>query len=185
LRWSYTVLLQTLGRYLDDKLLRGELDDHYAYGRDSLLHYARWMADHEYCYLERPSLLEYPTETWAAQDMRKSEVFGYAARYSTGPDRLRFLERADHFYCESLRQLRARPTRTLARPMVILMGCGFRREALKRDLPTPPSVQLADVGQPEIFVPQKAIARQRVKQIAFVAAAAGFLGVFLLSRALF
>ena len=32
----------------------------YAYARASLLHYARWMADHEVPYLSRPERLEYP-----------------------------------------------------------------------------------------------------------------------------
>ncbi len=59
----------------------------YAYARASLLHYARWMAEHEYPYLEKPEILEYPTETWAAQDMRKSEIFDYAARHTTGAER--------------------------------------------------------------------------------------------------
>ena len=40
--------------------------ERYAYGRASLLHYARWMADNEYPYLDKPEILEYPNETWAA-----------------------------------------------------------------------------------------------------------------------
>ena len=59
-RWFYTMFLQSLGRYLDYKAERGELDRMYAYARASLLHYARWMADHEYPYLEKPEILEYP-----------------------------------------------------------------------------------------------------------------------------
>ena len=47
-RWSYTVFLQVLGRYLGEKALMNELDDRYAYGQAALLHYARWMVDHEY-----------------------------------------------------------------------------------------------------------------------------------------
>ena len=70
-RWSYTVFLQVLARYLDYRVELGLIDSHYAYGRAALIHYARWMVDHEYPYLEKPAILEYPTETWAAQDMRK------------------------------------------------------------------------------------------------------------------
>ena len=93
-RWFYTMFLQALGRYLDYKAELGQLDFMYAYARASLLHYARWMAEHEYPYLDKPEILEYPTETWAAQDMRKSEIFKYAARHATGAERERFLERA-------------------------------------------------------------------------------------------
>ena len=70
-RWFYTMFLQSLGRYLDYKAERGELDQMYAYARACLLHYANWMVDSEYPYLEKPEILEYPTETWAAQDMRR------------------------------------------------------------------------------------------------------------------
>ena len=83
-RWFYTMFLQSLGCYLDYKAERGEIDSMYAYSRANLLHYARWMADHEYPYLEKPEILEYPTETWAAQDMRKSEIFKYATKHATG-----------------------------------------------------------------------------------------------------
>ena len=43
-RWSYTVFLQAVGRYLDVKAECGEIDATYAYAKASLLHYARWMA---------------------------------------------------------------------------------------------------------------------------------------------
>ena len=53
-RWFYTLYLQSLGKYLDCKIELGELDAMYAYGRDVLLHFARWMASHERPYLSRP-----------------------------------------------------------------------------------------------------------------------------------
>src|SRR4029453_19025077 len=111
-RWSYVVFLQALGRYLDEKAMRGELDCHYAYAHDSLLHYVSWMAEHEYPYLEKPERLEYPTETWAAQDVRKSEVFAFAARYASGDLRERFLERSRFFFDTSMATLMASATRT-------------------------------------------------------------------------
>ena len=81
-RWSYTVFLQTLGKYLDYRADRGLVDERYAYARDVLLNYARWMAEHERPYLERPEQLEFPNETWAAQDIRKAAVFEFAARHA-------------------------------------------------------------------------------------------------------
>src|SRR5258708_26147695 len=106
------MFLQSLGRYLDDKAERDQRDQMYAYARSSLLHYARWMAGHEYPYLEKPEILEYPTETWAAQDMRKSEIFKYAARHAIGEERARFLERSDFFFSYSTTALSAMATRT-------------------------------------------------------------------------
>src|SRR5262249_25230858 len=118
-RWSYTMFLQVVGRYLDDKIERGELDQHYAYARASLLHYARWMAANEIPYLDRPERLKMPTETWTAQDMRKSDVFYYAAKHAAGPERERFLERAQFFFRYSVTKLSEMKTRTLARPVVV------------------------------------------------------------------
>ena len=82
-RWSYTAYLQELGRYLDYKAELGELDTMYTYAKASLLVYTRWMAANEYPYLDKPDELEYPNETWAAQDVRKSEVFDFAALHAS------------------------------------------------------------------------------------------------------
>ena len=131
-RWFYTMFLQALGRYLDYKAELGQLDFMAAYARASLLHYARWMAEHEYPYLEKPEILEYPTETWAAQDMRKSEIFDYAARHTTGAERQRFRERAEFFFRSSTTALSEMPTRTLCRPVVLLLSYGFQRAYFHR-----------------------------------------------------
>ena len=172
-KWSYTVFLQVLGKYLDHKAELGELDVSYAYARDTLLHYARWMADHEYPYLEKPQILEYPTETWAAQDMRKCEVFLFAAQYSSGAERATFLERAKFFYDYSVSTLLASSTRTLARPMVLVLSNGFMyvggRALIER--PPGPAVPPAQFGDPIRFVPQKAIAKKRLVAMAACGAA--------------
>src|SRR5205085_6117056 len=124
-RWFYTVFLQALGKYLDYKIDLGAIDEMYAYARAALLHYAAWMADHEYPYLDRPDILEFPTETCAAQDMRKSDVFAFAAKHSTGAERARFFERGDFFYRSSVSTLARMPTRTLARPTILMLTNGF------------------------------------------------------------
>ena len=162
-RWSYTVFLQALGKYLDDKAELGELDPAYAYGRASLLHYARWMAAHEYPYLDKPERLEFPTETWAAQDMRKCEVFTIAAQHTTGPERDRFINRAGFFFEYSVSTLVATESRSLTRPLVLLLSNGFRHAALQARLEPPPaSPALASEGMPTAFRPQKAIAKRRL-----------------------
>jgi hypothetical protein len=165
-RWSYTVFLVALARYLDDKALLGELDCRFAYARDSLLTYARWMAQHEYPFLEKPEILEHPNETWAAQDMRKSDVFLYASRHTTdNVERARFLERADYFYQASLDWLYRFDTRSLARPVVLMLSLGFvpatRRRGGIGSAPTGP----ADCTHPPPtdFIPQKQVAMSRAR----------------------
>jgi hypothetical protein len=174
-RWFYTMFLQSLGRYLDYKAERGELDFPYAYARASLLHYARWMADHEYPYLEKPEILEYPTETWAAQDMRKSEVFKYAAKHAAGQERARFLERSEFFFRYAVTALAGMKTRTLARPVVLLLSYGYMHAYFQchPDVAAPPAQPDQDFGRPEVFVPQKVVALKRLKVLLAAATAAG------------
>ncbi len=177
-RWFYTMFLQALARYLDYKAELGQLDSMYAYARASLLHYARWMAEHEYPYLEKPDILEYPTETWAAQDMRKSEIFDYAARHTTGAERQRFQERAEFFFRYSTTTLSEMPTRTLCRPVVLLLAYGFQRAYFRRhpDESAPASAQTPnDFGRPTVFVPQKVKAKKR-----FILLAGAFAALFIL-----
>jgi hypothetical protein len=172
-RWSYTAFLQVLGKYLDDKVERGEIDAAYGYARASLLRYASWMAVHEYPYLEKPEILEYPTETWAAQDIRKSIVLDVAAKYGNPADWGSFRERSEFFYRTALETLGGMRTRTLSRPLVLLLSYGFVRghERVMPSLePASPAVDLP--ARQSAFVPQKARAIRRVR---WLTAAAAFL----------
>jgi hypothetical protein len=172
-RWFYTMFLQSLGLYLGRKAELGQLDRMYAYARASLLHYARWMAEHEYPYLDKPEILEYPTETWAAQDMRKCEVFQLAALHASGAERARFLERAEFFFRYSVTTLSGMATRTLARPVVLLLSYGFSRAYFQQHpdvAAPPPTAGHEDFGKPEVFVPQKVRAKKRLLVLAAVSA---------------
>jgi hypothetical protein len=161
-RWSYVVFLQALGRYLEHKNERGEIDDAYAYARASLLHYARWMAVHEYPYLEKPEILEYPTETWAAQDIRKSDVFSYAAQHARDGERERFLERAAFFFDASVSTLERLETRTLARPVVLLLSNGLMHLSDEAAAEAPEPAGVTSFGYAVNFLPQKEAAKRRL-----------------------
>jgi hypothetical protein len=163
-RWFYVMFLQSLGRYLDYKVELGQLDERYAYGRAALLHYARWMADHEYPYLDKPEILEYPTETWPAQDMRKCDVFKFAALHAEGAERAKFLERAEFFFRYSVTKLSEMPTRTLARPVILLLSFGFMQAWFRKHpgaTAPAPAVKPTDFGRPTVFVAQKVRAKRR------------------------
>ena len=173
LRWFYTMFLQALGRYLDCKVERGEFDRMFGNAQLSLLHYAQWMAANERPILDMPDKLQYPTETWAAQDLRKVEVFQYAAKYTGGTARELFLERAAWFFKTSLNKLDAFPTKSLCRPVVLLMNHGYSRNWwLQTQVPTIEPIDAGTFGQWAMFVPQKAKAMKRAKLLAL----AGMLG---------
>jgi hypothetical protein len=155
-RWSYTVFLQVLGKYLDLKVEANELDYMYSYARASLLHYAAWMLKHEVpytCVLDR---VEIPTETWPAQDIRKSNVFKFAAKYAPEPLRSACLQKAEAFFRACVTDLLSFDTCTLTRPIVILMANGYMQAYFDsyadETAPLPPTEH--DFGKPQDFTPQ-------------------------------
>jgi len=121
LAWSYNVCLQAIGKYLDVKIGINELDFMYSYAQESLLHYATWMLEHEYPYLEKIEILEFPNETWPAQDLRKSCVLYFAAKHSPEELKGRFLEKAEYFHNYAINKLNEFETRSMARPIALLM----------------------------------------------------------------
>jgi hypothetical protein len=155
-RWSYTVFLQILGKYLDIKVEANELDYMYAYTRASLLHYATWMIEHEVPYKSVLDRVEIPTETWPAHDMRKSNVFKFAARYAPEPFRSAYLQKAETFFRACVTDVLSFDTCTLTRPIVILMANGYMQAYFdcypEEIAPLPKSEH--NFGAPQDFIPQ-------------------------------
>jgi hypothetical protein len=177
-RWSYTAFLQALGAYLDYKAERDQLDATYRYARASLLRYAHWMASHEYPYLDKPEILEYPTETWAAQDLRKSDVFYLASLHAADADRPRFRERGAFFFASAVQTLAALESRTLTRPIVLLLSNGRMHDYMQTHPERQaPVIESGAENIPEMarFVPQKTRAKGRLIGAAAALAVAALL----------
>jgi hypothetical protein len=177
-RWFYTVFLQALGGYLHDKSERGEIDEMYGYAQASLLHYGRWMAQHEVPYLSRPDVLTFPNETWAAQDLRKAEVFWWAAAHGSDAERSRFIERARFFFADATARLDASTSRHSTRPMVLCLGNGIRAswfESTLDDRRLWPQGTHGAVGPPLAFVSQRRQATRRALAGGVLAIAAAVL----------
>lgn len=156
-RWSYTVFLSVLARYLDVKTTYAAIDRMYAYAQRALLHYARWMVEHEQAYFDHPEKLEYPTETWAAQELRKANVLRLAARHADEALRNRLLDRGLQFAERAWSDLDRFETRASARAVAILMIEGVR-DAYFRQRPLQLGVEAReayDFGPPQRFVPQR------------------------------
>lgn len=118
--WFYTVLLQALCRYLQVKQSRQEFDQHFYYCRDCLLNFADWMLIHEYPYLQKPDILEYPNDTWTAQDLRKAHVL--AGAYYFSPDKnIEYMTKAQFFKQYVADKLTKSDTKTYTRILVLLM----------------------------------------------------------------
>jgi hypothetical protein len=161
LRWSYTVFLSALARYLDLKAEVGELDGSHAYARASLLRWAGWMTEHEQPYFDHPEKMDYPTETWAAQDFRKANVLRLAAAHADEPLRARLLQRGDELAERAWIDLLRFPSRSVARSLAILQVEGSRDDYFRSRgvAAAPRAAGTFDFGQPPAFVSQ----RQRVQ----------------------
>ncbi|WP_146596299.1 RIFT barrel domain-containing protein [Novipirellula galeiformis] len=168
LRWFYTMYLQALGRFVDYKDSLGQRDDDFQYGVATLLHYANWMSEHERPTLSRPDELQYPNETWAAQDMRKWHVLQHAAQYEgEAKKRERIQAKAGFFYDDVCDSLSTFKTRSLCRPVVLMLNFGWQRDWFRRhsDHTRLDSPLSKDFGEPQMFVPQRQIAIGRFKKL--------------------
>ncbi|KAA1261009.1 hypothetical protein LF1_35510 [Rubripirellula obstinata] len=120
LRWSYPVALQALLRFV--QLVSSDRDETTRYILAALHRYGAWMQSKEKHFLDRPDELEFPTETWAAQDLRKGTTMMMIARYqpeSESSDAL--YQDGKAFFDRALDQLFDSPTRSYTRPAAILL----------------------------------------------------------------
>jgi hypothetical protein len=116
------------------------------------------MLEHEVPYATVLDRVEIPTETWPAQDIRKTNVFDFAAKHADEPLHTAFRQKADFFFKACIRDLRSFDTCTLTRPLVLLMTNAFRHTyfQLHLDSPAPRPNQPHDYGKPQHFTPQLA-----------------------------
>lgn len=123
--WSYTVLLVAVTKYIEKKSELEEFDDGYLYARTCLLTYAEWMLKNEYPYLEKPEILEYPNETWPAQDLRKSVILFKAAGYAAPQTRKALYDKARLLFDASRDGLARHPTSCFVRPVALMLQNGW------------------------------------------------------------
>jgi hypothetical protein len=171
-RWSYTVFLVVLARYLDLKAEAGELDYMFAYARASVLRYGEWMLHHEEPYFDHPERMEFPTETWAAQELRKANVLWLAAAHADEPLRARLACRGHGFAERAWQDLLRFKSRYVTRAMALVLAEGPRGAWLSQErLPENPRPAAYNFGTPAKFVPQKMRALARLKTVPGLAAA--------------
>ena len=166
-RWSYTVFLEALARYLLLKEEFAQVDFMYAYAQASLITYAKWMLQHEVPFFSKPEKLEFPTETWAGQELRKANVLRLAARHAAEPLRSRLLERGEKFSERAFSDLFRFESRSSTRSVAILLSEGLFDAYLSKSRlwPAPVPSKTYDFGLPESFIPQKKRIRDQIMTI--------------------
>lgn len=155
IRWSYTVFLTSLNKYLQLKIEANQLDKMFTFARDSLLHYASWMVENEKPYFDQRENMEYPTEAWAAQEFRKANVFRLAAAYAKDPLRGRLLDCGRDFSERAWSDLQQFETRTSARALAVLMVEGSVDNYFQKEVAQCYDMDLSDFehAEKEAFEP--------------------------------
>lgn len=118
--WFYTIFLQAVVRYLLLKESLEEIDSDYWYARDGLMHYGQWMINNESYYLDNPRQLEFPNDTWCAQEIRKANIFSYC-HYFCSEDNPQYLRQAKAYYKYIALRLSASREAHFTRILAILM----------------------------------------------------------------
>ena len=174
-RWFYIMFLLALARFLDSKIVAGETDATYKYGVACLRRFGKWMLANERPYFDDRDRLEYPTETWGAQDVRKANVMRRIARFCESPLREDLLAKAAGIAERGWFDLLRFNTRYTLRPLAIMLIEGLRDEFYKRGRePVAPSpgelVDCPAVCEP--FREQSARVRRQLRSPAGIASAA-------------
>lgn len=131
-RWFYIVFLQSLARYLLLKEQLDQADQEYAYARHTFIHYIDWVFENEKIYLSNPEALEFPTDTWVAQDIRKANVLYYGA-YFNPVKRKQLISRAHEFWDYCVQTLGKSPERHTTRiQAIVAQNIGVREWCLDR-----------------------------------------------------
>ncbi len=180
-RWSYTVFLAALARYLDMKVELHELDAQYEYAQGALLRYASWMLEHERPYFDRRGELEFPTETWPAQEFRKANVLRLAAGHAEPEQARRLRARADELAERAWSDLLSFPFPWTARAAAILMTEGVCDSFFR----TGGAITYPRLSRPARFAPAPTFCSQRSRvraRLRSVAGAATLLGRLLNPR---
>lgn len=118
--WFYTVFLQAVARYLCLKESYQQIDDDYWYARHSFMTYLNWMRTEEGFYLDTPEKLEFPNDTWCAQEMRKANLFCFGWYFAADADP-EYLTRAEAFYHYIEQRLAQSPEAEYTRILALLM----------------------------------------------------------------
>lgn len=142
--WSYLIFLASLARYLDMKLLTGQRDDAFRYALACMEAYAGWICANEKPFLQEPEKLEFPNDTWVAQDIRKAMLLFQAASFLPARSD-EFRHSAEKWLNYVTSHLKDSPERQLTRIQVILLQ-NMGPDTCPVLMPARPTVETVEPG---------------------------------------
>ena len=119
LRWSYTVAIQAMLRWI---ILVPDSNGTHGYVRSCLSSLGAWMLQNERQYLDSPESLEFPTETWAAQELRKANcMISIGMMESSEALGTALLEKGKKHFSDAWERLLGFDSCRLTRPSAIIL----------------------------------------------------------------
>lgn len=161
--WFYTVFLQAVARFLFLKESLSSIDEDYWYARHTLLHFGNWMYKHEGFYLDTPEKLEFPNDTWCAQELRKANLF-YFLSYFSNKNSKEFFEKGRAYYDYVLNRLRTSEESQYTRILALMMQNDGVQQKFNARLKSKIPYEEHDYGKPPKF-DRKSILLTYVKNI--------------------
>lgn len=79
--WSYLVFMASLAKYINLKRANRNTGGLFSYAVGAFRRYARWMVENERPFLDDPESLEFPNDTWTAQEVRKIIIMRLATAF--------------------------------------------------------------------------------------------------------
>ncbi|WP_371192504.1 hypothetical protein [Glaciecola sp. SC05] len=119
--WFYVVLLQGVGKYLYIVSAMDELRPFKQPILQAFLRYSEYIKDHEAPYLTYKERLEYPNDTWTAQDLRKVQILSSAALLTDGEQRSGFIAKATELQAWIEQKLNSSDEKFYTRILVLMM----------------------------------------------------------------
>jgi len=118
--WSFIVMLGVIDKYLHIKEECGCHDEQYEYAKSALMHYCQWMYKNDKFYLDQKDSIDIPNDTWAAQEIRKSNLMCIAARHDVDRKQA-YLVKAKEYSEYAYTALQDSPETAFTRIQVILL----------------------------------------------------------------
>lgn len=119
--WFYVVFLQAVAKYLyieaamsEERMLKPAI-------MEAFLLYSDYIMEREAPYLINAERLEYPNDTWTAQDLRKVFILTCAASFSDGQMRQAYLQKANELQSWIENKLKTSNERCFTRILVLMM----------------------------------------------------------------
>ena len=149
--WFYTVFLQSVCRYIWAKSSNKQFDESFQYAKQLVIKFADWMAVNEQPYLLNPDILEFPNNTWTAQDLRKVNILLFANLLE---QKASYLQKANSIYEFIVKALNQDANNHYCRILCILMqneGMYSYSSEVELDIGSSLSVAFDNTSNPHSF----------------------------------